>query len=198
MFISPPGLQPEALTSIFRSMEASTELARLVAAVAAGDRAALRAVYERQSVRLFGVANAILRDRDAAADALQDAFVRIAGRAAQFDPARGAAEAWLAAIVRHAALDLARSRGREIPTDDPTLGDQPVEADALDRVAADADGRRLRDCLAALEAKNRQGIVLAFVHGLSHAQIAAKLELPLGTVKAWIRRGLMRLRECLA
>jgi RNA polymerase sigma-70 factor (ECF subfamily) len=179
-------------------MEASTELAGLLAAVARGDRAALRAVYERQSVRLFGVANAILRDRDAAADALQDAFLNIARRAAQFDPARGAAEAWLGAVVRHAALDLARRRGREIPTDDPTLGDTPVEADALDRVAADAEGRRLRDCLAALEAKNREGIVLAFVHGLSHAQVAARLDLPLGTVKAWIRRGLLRLRECLA
>ncbi|HEV7264371.1 MAG TPA: sigma-70 family RNA polymerase sigma factor [Falsiroseomonas sp.] len=179
-------------------MDAASELAPLLAAVARGDRAALRAVYERQSVRLFGVANAILRDRDAAADALQDAFLRIAGRAGQFDPARGAAEAWLAGIVRHAALDIARRRGREIPTDDRTLGDQPVEADALERIAASAEGRRLRDCLEALEAKNREGIVLAFVHGLSHPQIAARLGLPLGTVKAWIRRGLLRLRECLA
>jgi RNA polymerase sigma-70 factor (ECF subfamily) len=149
-------------------------------------------------VRLFGVANAILRDRDAAADALQDAFLRIAQRAGQFDPQRGAAEAWLGAIVRHAALDLARARGRETPTDDPTLGDAPVEPDALERVAAAAEGRRLRECLAALEERNRRGIVLAFVHGLSHAQIAARLDQPLGTVKAWIRRGLLRLRECLA
>jgi len=180
------------------AMDADTDLAPLLAAVARGDRAALRTVYERQSVRLFGIANAILRDRDAAADALQDAFLRVAQRAQQFDPARGQASAWLAGIVRYAALDLARARGREIPTDDPALGDQPVEADALERVAATAEGARLRMCLAALEEKNRQGIMLAFVHGLSHAQVAAKLELPLGTVKAWIRRGLLRLRECLA
>ncbi len=179
-------------------MTAPAELAHLLAAVALGDRGALRAVYERQSVRLFGVANAILRDRDAAADAVQDAFLSIARRAGQYDPARGPAEAWLAAIVRHAALDIARRRGREVPTDDPALGDQPVEADALERVAASAEGRRLQDCLAALEEKNRKGILLAFVHGLSHAQVAARLDLPLGTVKAWIRRGLLRLRECLA
>jgi len=165
--------------AILAGMDAETDLAPLLIAVAQGDRAALRAVYERQSVRLFGVANAILRDRDAAADALQNAFLRVAQRAGQFDPERGAATAWLAGIVRYAALDLARARGREIPTDDPSLGDQPVEPDAL-------------------EAKNRQGIVLAFVHGLSHTQIAARLELPLGTVKAWIRRGLLRLQECLA
>lgn len=179
-------------------MDVATNLAPLLSAVAGGDRTALRTVYEQQSVRLFGVANAILRDRDAAADALQDAFLKIARRAGQFDPQRGSPEAWLAAIVRYAALDLARARGREVPTDDPTLGDQPVEADALDRVAADAEGKRLRECLSTLEERNRRGIVLAFVHGLSHAQIAAQLELPLGTVKAWIRRGLLRLRECLA
>jgi RNA polymerase sigma-70 factor (ECF subfamily) len=176
---------------------AEPTLAALLEGVAAGDRAALRALYQRQSVRLFGIANAILRDRDAAADALQDAFLRVSQRAAQFDPARGEAGAWLAGIVRHAALDLARRRGREMPTDDPSLGDQPVAAEALDRVAAADEGRRLRDCLAALEERNRQGILLAFVHGMSHAQVAARLDLPLGTVKSWIRRGLLQLRECL-
>ncbi len=184
--------------SQFAQMDAAVDIASLLSAVARGDRAALRSVYEHQSVRLFGIANAILRDRDAAADAVQDAFLRIAHRAAQFDPGRGAAEAWLGAIVRYAALDLARARGREIPTGDPTLGDQPVEPEALKSLAANAEGRRLHECLATLEERNRRGILLAFVHGLSHAQIAAQLELPLGTVKAWIRRGLMRLRECLA
>jgi RNA polymerase sigma-70 factor (ECF subfamily) len=172
--------------------------ADLLARIAREDRAALRALYQLQSVRLFGVAMAILRDRDAASDAVQDGFVKIARRAAQFDPARGAAEAWLASVIRHAALDIARRRGREIPTDDATLGDSPVEADQLESLSAGEDGARLRDCLARLPEKNRQGILLAFVHGLSHPQVAAKLDLPLGTVKAWIRRGLLTLKECLA
>lgn len=179
-------------------MRDEATLAELLSAVAGGDRGALRAVYERQSVRLFGVANAILRDREAAADALQDAFLKLSERAGQFDPARGEASAWIAGIVRHAALDLARRRGREMPTDDPALGDQPVAPEALEAVTASAEGRRLRDCLATLEEKNRRGILLAFVHGLSHPQVAARLDMPLGTVKAWIRRGLIQLRECLA
>jgi RNA polymerase sigma-70 factor (ECF subfamily) len=179
-------------------MDAEPDLASLLAAIAAGDRAALRAVYERQSVRLFGVANAILRDRDASADAMQDAFLRIARRAGQFDAARGTPEAWLGAIVRHAALDIIRARGREIPTDDPHLGDQAVAPEAEERLSASIEGQRLRQCLDGLEAKNRDGIVLAFVHGLSHPQIADRLGTPLGTVKAWIRRGLMALKECLA
>lgn len=197
MITAGTSLRASASAAILAGMDAATDLASLLAAVASGDRAALRAIYERQATRLFGVANAILRDRDAAADALQEAFLRVARRAAQFDPTRGAAEVWLAAIVRHAALDMVRARGREIPTDDPALGDQPVQPEAFDRVAHSAETRRLRECLAGLEEKNRQGILLAFVHGLSHAQVAAKLELPLGTVKAWIRRGLLRLRECL-
>ncbi|SDB15042.1 sigma-70 family RNA polymerase sigma factor [Belnapia rosea] len=178
-------------------MRAESSPADLLDHIARGDRGALRALFQQQATRLFGIAQAILRDREASADAVQDAFLRISQRAAQFDPARGDASAWLGAIVRHAALDLARKRGRELPTDDPALGDQAVAPEALERVAASAEGRRLRDCLAALDEKNRKGILLAFVHGLSHAQVAARLDLPLGTVKAWIRRGLLQLRECL-
>ena len=173
------------------------DLARLLGAVAAGDRAALRRVYEAQSARLFGLANAILRDREAAADALHDGFLRVSQRAGQYDPARGAAAAWLAGVVRHAALDQARRRGRELPSDDPGLGDAAVAPEALERVAANAEGRRLRECLEGLEEKNRSGILLAFVHGLSHSQVAERLSLPLGTAKAWIRRGLLQLRDCM-
>ncbi len=173
-------------------------LAALLGRVAGGDPAALRLLYQAQSVRLFGIANAILRDRDAAADAMQDAFLRLSQRAGQFDASRGEAAAWLGGVVRHAALDQARRRGREQPCDDPALGDAAVAPEALDQVLAADEAQRLHGCLAALEAKNRQGILLAFVHGLSHAQISARLELPLGTVKAWIRRGLLQLRECLA
>ncbi|MBI0536404.1 sigma-70 family RNA polymerase sigma factor [Roseomonas sp. KE2513] len=174
------------------------DAAGMIRGVADGEAGALRRLYDAQASRLFGVAMAILRDRDAAADALHDAVLKIAARAAQFDPARGEAGAWLTAIVRHAALDLARARGRETPTDDPALGDAAVAPEALDRLLETQEADRLRECLNALESRNRQGILLAFVHGLSHAQIAARLDLPLGTVKAWIRRGLARLKGCLA
>ncbi len=167
-------------------------------AVARGSHAALRAIYDQEGTRLFGIAMAILRDRPAASDAVQNAFLRLWERAAQFDPARGSAQAWTASVVRHAALDMARARGREQTTGDRALGDQPVEPDAIERLAAHQDGTRLRDCLAQLDARTRGLIVLAFVHGLSHAQIAARMDLPLGSLKTWIRRGLLSLRKCLA
>ena len=170
----------------------------LLVAVASGERDALRGIYQRQNVRLFGVANAVLRDRDQAGDALHNAFINIQRRAQQYDPDRGTPEAWLAAIVRYAALDILRARGREMPSDDPALGDIPVEPEALLVLESQENGSRLKQCLELLPEKNRRGIVLAFVHGFSHPQIATKLELPLGTVKAWIRRGLLSLRECMA
>lgn len=179
-------------------MQPETDLKDLLMKVAAGDRDALRAIYVRQSTRLFGIAMAILRDRTAAADVLQDSFLRVWQRAGQFDADRGDGQTWLSAIVRYASLDAARARGREIPTDDPGLGDTMIEPEAIALIAADEDSRRLRACLERLPAANRQGIVMAFVHGLSHPEIALKLDQPLGTVKSWIRRGLLSLRECLA
>lgn len=173
------------------------ELAAWIGQAAAGDQAALKRLYQAESSRLFGIALKILRERSAAQDALQDSFVSVWQRARQFDGTRGSARTWLAAIVRHRALDLARARGRESLSDDPGLGDEAVTDDPLERIAASADAARLRDCLGGLEEKNRSSIVLAFVDGLSHAQVAERLALPLGTVKAWIRRGLMSLRACM-
>jgi RNA polymerase sigma-70 factor (ECF subfamily) len=179
-------------------MQIEDDLKDLLTKVAAGDRDALRLIYLRQSTRLFGIAMAILRDRTAAGDVLQESFLRVWQRAGQFDAERGDGSTWLSAIVRYASLDAARARGREIPTDDPGLGDTMVEPEAIGMIAADEEGRLLRACLERLPEANRQGIVLAFVHGLSHPEIALKLNQPLGTVKSWIRRGLLNLRECLS
>jgi RNA polymerase sigma-70 factor (ECF subfamily) len=179
-------------------MQAESDLKDLLKSVAAGDRNAFRAIYARQSTRLFGIAMAILRDRTAASDVLQEGFLRIWNRAGQFDAERGDGQTWMSAIVRYAALDAARARGREIPTDDPTLGDTMIEPEAIGLIAADEESRLLHACLERLPVANRQGIVMAFVHGLSHPEIALKLDQPLGTVKSWIRRGLLSLRECLS
>lgn len=173
-------------------------LATLILGIAAGDRAALRAAHTRMANRVFGVALAILRDRAGASDVLQETFIKLWQRAGQFDPARGTAESWLLAIARYAALDAARARGREMATDDPLLGDIAVPPEALDLLDAGQTHARLRACMEQLGAKGREAIVLAFVHGLSHVEVAEHLSLPLGTVKSQIRRGLLALRECMS
>ena len=166
----------------------------LLAAIAGGDKEALKSLYDAHAARLFGIAMAILRDRPSASDALQEAFVEVWRRAGQFD--HGDADAWLAAIVRHAALDVARGRGREAANDQYALGDAAVDPDALEAIAP--DGARLRAGLQRLEPGLRQCIVLAYVHGLSDAELAAWLNEPPGAVRASIRRGLAELRERLA
>jgi RNA polymerase sigma-70 factor (ECF subfamily) len=166
----------------------------LLAKVAGGDRDALKSLYDAQSARLFGIVMAILRDRPAAGDALQDTMLRVWQHAGQHDPGDGDADTWLAAVARHAALDVARARGRDAPADEPRTGDPVIDADALEPLAAGV-GARLRDRLRQLEPKLRQSIVLGYVHGLSQAEIAARLNEPPGAVKAWIRSGLHSLRD---
>jgi RNA polymerase sigma-70 factor, ECF subfamily len=171
-------------------------LAGLLGCVAAGDRAAFRRLYDLVAPRLFGVALRIVGERGLAADALQDAFIQVLNQSARFDPARGSAEAWLVSLVRYRALDIVRGRRREV------LGFEPAEApleepDALALLSADEEGAALRTCLEALAAERRRLIELAFIDGFSQAELAARFRLPLGTVKSSIRRGLLKLRECL-
>ena len=163
----------------------------LLAAIAGGKQDALKSLYDAQSARLFGLAMAILRDRPAASDALQESFVRVWQRAGQFDRTDSDPEAWLTAIARQTALELARARGREAPTDDPGLGDSAIDPEALDALPNDA----LRDHLRQLDPKVRQSVMLSFVHGLSHPELAARLNEPLGAIRSWVRAGLAGLRE---
>lgn len=117
-------------------------------------------------------------------------------QAGRFDPARGSGEAWLIALARYRALDIVRRRGREILSDAvPEQEDDSPDAFAL--LARGAEGAALRRCLGELEPDRRQLILLAFVQGLSHTELAARLDTPLGTVKSWIRRSLAALRTCL-
>jgi RNA polymerase sigma-70 factor, ECF subfamily len=169
----------------------------LVVAVGRDSRAALKRLYELEQRRLFGIALRIVHRPEIAADALQDAFVQVWQHAASFSPERGNAAAWLTGIVRFRALDAVRKLGREVLSDDPALGDRTetpdLEAEIDLRVAQGA----LRRCLGELEDKQRRCVVLAFVEGLTHGEIAKRLPAPLGSVKSWVRRGLISLRSCL-
>jgi len=164
---------------------------------AGGDRAAFRLLYDRWGDRLYGVALRITRQAPLAADATQDAFVQIWQQAHRFDPERGGPGTWLISMVRYRALDIVRRQAREVP------GYQPEERedetpDALARLVSSAEGAALQRCLRELEEERRRLVVLAFVDGLSHSELAARMKVPLGTVKSWIRRSLLALRGCLA
>ncbi len=176
-------------------------------ACARGDSAALRALYERESRWLLGVAQRIVRDRDHAHDVLQDAFLLVWQKAGSYQRALGSARGWIYTVVRHRALDEARRSGRETAVGDEleSLADAASLAEHHDSAAGYGhshsgghDAQALEQCLQALEPSRRQCIVYAFVEGYTHEQIATTLATPVGTVKSWIRRGLLALKECLA
>jgi RNA polymerase sigma-70 factor (ECF subfamily) len=169
----------------------------LIDAVRSGSRAALRRLYELESRRLYGIALRIARRPELAADAVQDAFVQIWQNAAKFTAERGDAGAWLAGIVRYRTLDALRKTRREVLSDDPALGDGPGEPDILERLERMPAEGALRRCLDRLDDNQRRCVLLAFLDGLSHAEIAQRLPAPLGSVKSWVRRGLLALRSCL-
>lgn len=177
----------------------SNELAEALRLCAAGDRRGLRLIYESEAARMLGVAVRLLRRRDIAEEAVHDCFLKVWQRAASFDPARGDARSWLYAVLRNRALDILRGEGRTDLVDDfeplglEDGGETPEQA--VERLS---DTGALRRCLERLNPVRRQAIVLAYVNGLTHGEIAGRLGLPLGTVKTWIRRGVIALKECMA
>jgi RNA polymerase sigma-70 factor (ECF subfamily) len=174
--------------------------AQALAGCARGDRAALKALFEHEAGRLIGVAQRIVRRRDLAEEVVQEAFIQIWRKAHQYTPERGSARGWVYAVVRNRALNLLRDGSREELLADERLIDlqdagHGAEADrAFDHLEA---GSRLRQCLAALDEAKRRSILMAYVSGFTHGEIAGRLNVPLGTAKAWVRRGLTALRECM-
>ena len=166
--------------------------------IAGGDRSALRSIYDSEAPSMIGVAMRILRRRELAEEAVHDAFLRIQQYAASFDPARGEAKTWIYAILRHRALNILRGEARTDLVEDYD-GMEMVSEDESPEAAVLrlSDEKSLKACLEKLEPARRNAVVLAFVNGLTHGEVAGKLGLPLGTVKAWIRRSLLALRECM-
>ncbi|MCP5152976.1 MAG: sigma-70 family RNA polymerase sigma factor [Ectothiorhodospiraceae bacterium] len=175
------------------------DLSALLGAVALGDRRAFARLYAVTGPRMLAIALRIVRRRDVAEDVLQEAFLVVWTRAAQWDGGATSAFGWLATIVRHRAIDRLRAdavhaRRRHERTELEQLPEMPAEpaASTVGRV-----GRRIDECLAALAPDRREAVLLAYYYGLSHEELAARLAAPLGTVKSRVRRGLAQLRECL-
>lgn len=176
----------------------------LLARVALHDRAALRQLYEATAGRLLAIAMRQLDDRAAAEDVVQDTFVTVWQRAAQFPRLRTSPLAWLTTITRHRAIDMLRRRRPETSLtwqDDEGREQQHDIADESatppEQLAQAEDEGRLSHCMGRLEDEPRRALMLAYYEGLTHEQLAVRLARPLGTVKAWVRRSLQQLRGCL-
>lgn len=181
----------------------SFDYEQALADCARGDRQALQSLYQQESRHLLGVAMRIVRQAQEAEDVVHDAFMNIWTRAASFDASLGSGRGWIYSVTRNLALNTVRNGAREVSVDEET-----AEAlDAHNTMAAypqlteafelNASLGKLNECLARLEPARRNCILYAYVDGCSHGEIAKRTQTPLGTVKAWIKRGMGALRECM-
>jgi RNA polymerase sigma factor (sigma-70 family) len=172
--------------------EREAQLAAALVRCAAGDRTALQVIYNSEAPRMIGVARRILFRQDLAEEAVHDAFIRIWRGAAGFDPHRGSARGWLYAVVRNRALSIHRNEHRY---DSSSEGAESIDCEVtLSRLP---ETSALRRCLEQIDRPRRDVVVLAYVHGMSHGELAGRLKVPLGTVKSWVRRSLFALQECM-
>ena len=174
------------------------DLGHVLRSVAEGDRGAFRVLYEQAGPVLFAICSRILRDRDAAEDAFQEAMLRIWQKSYQFDSAKGAAMNWMVTLVRRVALDrLPARRSGQL-----SLTEESVAAlvEALPHQAPGDPGLApdLRRCLGSLEQNYRQSVLLAYYYGLSYEELAAHSAVPVGTIKTWIHRAVEKLQRCLS
>ena len=164
---------------------------------------ALRELYEMTSSKLFGVALRVVNNRNWAEDVLQEAYLNIWRIAGDYRAPLSPPMAWMGVIVRSRALDFLRRRASERADAGLELDDAITEtvagdsANPMDTSQASQQAQALYECMARLEARQREVVSLAYMRDLSHSELAQQLRLPLGTVKTWIRRGLEQLRGCM-
>ncbi len=178
---------------------ARKQLVAALARVAGGDRTALRLLYRDTSAKLFGVCLRILRDNGEAEDVLQEVYITVWRNAAAFDPERASPITWLVAIARNRSIDRLRAgaKARRMQPIGDALDVSDAAPSALAQVESGEEHKRLLDCLGELEPRHAAAIRGAFLDGATYEELAQRVDVPLGTMKSWIRRSLMRLRDCL-
>ncbi len=179
-------------------MDGPDDLTDWLVGAARGDRTAFAALYRATSAKLYGAVLRILNDRALATDILQEVYVKIWSRAESFDPARASPMVWMSAIARNRALDEVRKRRVvTVDSDSEDLQLAAPESDPLGGRARNEDLRRLLSCLDGLDPERRRIVVQAYCHGLSREELSVRFAHPIATIKTWLRRSLLQLRECL-
>lgn len=176
---------------------ASDDVAVLISRVALRDQSAFSELYTKTSPKLFGVCLRILKDRTDAEEVLQEVFVKIWQRADRYVASENPAMPWLTAIARNQSIDAIRARkpvADEIDAVYDLADDQP---DPETQAVTKGEGRRIDSCMEELEADRAKAVRGAYVEGLSYQELADQFAVPLNTMRTWLRRSLLRLRECM-
>ncbi len=173
-------------------------------AAAKRDSSAFKSLYQATSPKLFGFALRILHKRELAEEVLQESYVAIWNNAGNYQSHLAAPMTWMATIVRNKAFDHLRRSDVSVEIDAEQFDSevmnalQDPQATPIEALQISGDAKALAWCMSALEGLHRQTLALAYYHDLSHSEVAEQLQLPIGTVKTWIRRSLEKLRVCLA
>lgn len=178
------------------AMAAAADIAKLIQRVALKDRGAFDALYAATSAKLFGVCLRVLRDRGEAEEALQDVFVRVWTKADSFAVSALSPMSWLVAIARNRSIDGLRQRR---PTEDIDVAADVAaeEPDPERRAELSSEGARIDDCMGELEPPRASAVRAAYVEGASYGELAVRHGVPLNTMRTWLRRSLMKLKDCL-
>lgn len=177
--------------------EASKDIADLIARCALRDRAAFRELYRRTSAKLFGVALRILRDRAEAEEALQEVYVKIWQRADRYVAGGYSPISWLVAVARNHALDIVRARKPVAEDIDAAIDVADGAPDPEQAALQGGERARIEGCLGQLEPARADAVRGAYLDGFSYEELAARHNVPLNTMRTWLRRSLIKLRECL-
>lgn len=176
-----------------KDKEQNTLLNTLLYRIQKQDKNALDILYQEVSGKMLGIILRIVPDRDEAEDVLQELFVKLWRQANKYS-GEGSAWGWICVMTRHAALDRLRKLKSR-----PHISSEQNEG-IMDDLFEECDGvnsHSVNHCLNQLKVDMRKSVFYAYVHGYSHSELANKLSVPLGTVKAWVRRGLLELKQCL-
>lgn len=177
---------------------ATHDISDLIARTALRDRAAFKSLYQRTSAKLFGVSLRILRDRSEAEEALQEVYVKIWQRADRYVAGGYSPISWLVAIARNHALDILRARKPVSDDIDVALDVADAAPDPEQAALDNAERKRIDACLDQLEADRADAVRGAYLDGYSYEELAARHSVPLNTMRTWLRRSLLKLRECLS
>ncbi len=179
-------------------MLTQAELVWLLAAVAKGDKAAFERLYGATRAKLYGVLLRILGRPEAADDVMQETYLKVWQMAGKFDPTVASPITWMVAIARNRAIDIVRKKGDVSVEDSPEA--MAVAADTpppLARREMTEELRRLLGCLGKLDPEKQRIVLLAYYSGWSREQLSHKLDIPVNTIKTWLRRSLIEVRECM-